>query len=315
MGVGDLSKSTQEVGYDDGSLENATSVWAEKAGSEIAAKFELNSYPARIQSVKFFIPEQGKYDQNFQVLIYDSNGLKGSPGNEFLNDRIVARATRGNEWVTVDLSKLGLAIQDHFFVSMRWLTAPGKDGKSAQFIGCDTSNPKENTWVKMPAGRWLKIKDFGKSGDRTAMIRVVLFLQQASTSMAESPASTALDLLVAEIKYDSGNPRGNTIPLSDSPGGEIAVRFTPPWYPAKIQAVRFYITSWGKPNTPFGVRIYAADKGTLPGTRLDDAALRGAGTKGNEWVDVDVSNQDIIIKGIDLKVAIMVLYILIKMVI
>jgi hypothetical protein len=130
-----------------------------------------------------------------------------------------------------------------------------------------------------------------------AVLLIIGFaVQQASTSLAQSAAGTASD---AEIKYDSGNPRGNTIPLSDSPGGEIAVRFTPPWYPARIQAVRFYITSWGKPNTPFGVRIYAADKGTLPGTRLDDATLRGAGTKGNEWVEVDVSNQNIIIKDGD----------------
>ena len=133
-----------------------------------------------------------------------------------------------------------------------------------------------------------------------AVLLIIGFtIQQASTSRAQSAAGTASDVPVAEIKYDTGNPQGNTIPASQSPGGEVAVRFTPPWYPAKVEAVRFYITSWGKPNTPFGVRLYAADSGPFPGTRLDDGNIRGSGTKGDEWIEVNVSNQNIIIKDGD----------------
>lgn len=164
---------TQEVRYECGVCGGATAVWGNSAGCEIGAKFELTTYPTGIHSVRFFVPNSGKYDENFQVVIY--GWAKGKPGKKLFNDRIVAKATQGNEWVTVDLSKLGVVVKEPFFVSMRWLTPPGKDGSSAQRIGMDLSNPRENTWVKIPGVGWKKIKDFGKSGDRTAMIRVVLF--------------------------------------------------------------------------------------------------------------------------------------------
>ncbi|MBF0204811.1 MAG: hypothetical protein HQK67_10995 [Desulfamplus sp.] len=58
------------------------------------------------------------------------------------------------------------------------------------------------------------------------------------------------------IYYDDGISDGATSPWSDQYGSEIAVRFDAPSYPARLNKIRFYITSWNEPSTRFGVYIY-----------------------------------------------------------
>ncbi|MGA2227646.1 MAG: hypothetical protein ABSH41_24695 [Syntrophobacteraceae bacterium] len=84
-------------------------------------------------------------------------------------------------------------------------------------------------------------------------------------------------------------------PWSDSPGSEIAVRFSPKVYPARLKRVRFFITSLAKPWTQFEARLYDADKVGQPGSRLNSISIMGAGGLGEEWIDLDVSQHNIVV--------------------
>lgn len=83
-------------------------------------------------------------------------------------------------------------------------------------------------------------------------------------------------------------------PWSEIPGSEIAVKFTPDFYPQKIVKTRFYVPSGAKPWTTFEVRVYK-DEDARPGNRLDSGNIRASAKMGNEWVEVSFSEQNIVI--------------------
>jgi len=89
-----------------------------------------------------------------------------------------------------------------------------------------------------------------------------------------------------EIKYDDGGAEMCGSPWSSDIGSEIAVRFTPSSYPVDLQSVKFYVEGYyGKPQTPFEVRIYDDDNGDDPGTRLDQGGITAAANTGGGMGD------------------------------
>ena len=95
--------------------------------------------------------------------------------------------------------------------------------------------------------------------------------------------------------YDDGKMSVVNQPWSNEIGSEIAVRFTPASYPAYLQKVKFFVGAYNEPTTTFGIRIYDDDNGDYPGSRLDGNTLSGAATRGNTWVEVDVSSDNIVV--------------------
>ena len=99
------------------------------------------------------------------------------------------------------------------------------------------------------------------------------------------------------LKYDDGTREDGIRPWSDEVGSEVAVRFTPSSYPVILRQVRFFVSgsSGSAASTLFEVRIYDDDNGSYPGTRLNGAAITASANNANEWVIIDVSQQNIMI--------------------
>ena len=97
------------------------------------------------------------------------------------------------------------------------------------------------------------------------------------------------------LKYDDGISDLNFRPWSDNIGSEVAVRFTPISYPARLNQVQFFVSgnSVIAASTVFQVRIYDDDNGGYPGTLLSKSFPTASATKQGEWVTVDVSQQGI----------------------
>ncbi|MFH2091849.1 MAG: C13 family peptidase [Pseudomonadota bacterium] len=102
--------------------------------------------------------------------------------------------------------------------------------------------------------------------------------------------------IAEELFYDTQQCNIPGLPGNEI-GGEIAVRFTPSSYPVKIKSIKFYVNTWYTPDTTFGVKIYSADNGH-PGILLNDPITASAAT-GNEWVEVDVSAENIVVTSGD----------------
>jgi hypothetical protein len=108
-----------------------------------------------------------------------------------------------------------------------------------------------------------------------------------------------------EIFYDDGLPEGQHSPWTDETGGQLAVVFTPGFYPAVLARVRFLVGINGIPSTEFRVRVFAATVSEGPDESQDLLAskITASAPFGNRWVEVDLSDQNIIISSGDFSVA------------
>jgi hypothetical protein len=102
-----------------------------------------------------------------------------------------------------------------------------------------------------------------------------------------------------ELAYDDGTAEEMFSPWGPTVHVQIAVMFTAPSYPVRLVGARFWVSNWGKPSTPFAVRVYAADDlSGKPGTPLlPPDKIMGSAANGHEWVDVDLSSAGLTVSG------------------
>ncbi|MCK4557361.1 MAG: hypothetical protein KAU47_07570, partial [Candidatus Aminicenantes bacterium] len=72
-----------------------------------------------------------------------------------------------------------------------------------------------------------------------------------------------------EIIYDDGIPESQHSPWWDKPGGQLAVVFTPTFYPAVLTKVRFLVGISGVPTSEFRVRVFGGTVSDGPDESLD----------------------------------------------
>ncbi len=109
----------------------------------------------------------------------------------------------------------------------------------------------------------------------------------------------------ASLAYDDGVDDEPFSLFGDAPGAQVAVRFTPPGYPANVEAVELFVAGgFGVPTTAFRVHVYAesGDSG-LPGAALLAEAPEAAADAGDTWVSVDLTSQDAAVEQGDFFVA------------
>ncbi|TEU04520.1 MAG: hypothetical protein E3J22_06975 [Candidatus Aminicenantes bacterium] len=104
-----------------------------------------------------------------------------------------------------------------------------------------------------------------------------------------------------EIIYDDGIPESQHSPWWDKPGGQLAVVFTPTFYPAVLTKVRFLVGISGIPTTEFRVRVFGGTVSDGPDESLDllKSEVTASAEFGNKWVEIDLSGQNIIITSGD----------------
>ena len=101
---------------------------------------------------------------------------------------------------------------------------------------------------------------------------------------------------IEELFYDDGGFEQRNSPWSERAGGQVAVAFTPGSYPAKIKGVSFFVGDNGIPTKAFRVRIYPGDRSTGPVERdLLDAEIMAAASFAEQWVEIHLVDQDIVI--------------------
>jgi hypothetical protein len=122
--------------------------------------------------------------------------------------------------------------------------------------------------------------------------------------LAEDLADDGAAPQEVELKYDDGTPEGMNSPWDDGVGSQYGVGFTPPSYPAKIIKASFYVSMVGQPTTPFGVRVYqGGGSNGGPGADLLGTPVVAAATGGEQWVEVDLSNENIVVSSGDFFIA------------
>jgi len=98
------------------------------------------------------------------------------------------------------------------------------------------------------------------------------------------------------LKYDDGRLERASSPWGDQASGQLGVIFSPNLYPATLSKVFFFIADLGIPTVSFRVRIYrgSPSKGPEAEDLLEDNIVVSA-SYGNKWVEVDLSDYNIVI--------------------
>ncbi len=113
---------------------------------------------------------------------------------------------------------------------------------------------------------------------------------------AENP--NGLKIEGEEIAYDDGTMDGQYSPWISESGSQLAVVFTPTFYPAFLTKVRFFIGIDGIPTTKFRVRVFGGTFADGPDESRDllKSEVMASAAFGNKWVEVDLSGQNMVIQ-------------------
>ncbi len=151
------------------------------------------------------------------------------------------------------------------------------------------------------------IRDCAGKGISAGLATIVLLWILSGCGNSDQISSDSVMLANAvttngeEIFYDDGIPESQHSPWYDKPGGQLAVVFTPAFYPAVLTKARFLVGINGIPTTEFRVRVF---KGTVfdgPDETQDllKSEVTASAEFGNKWVEVDLSEQNILIPSGD----------------
>ncbi|GAA0329490.1 bacillopeptidase F [Bacillus carboniphilus] len=107
-----------EIGYDDGTAENARAFYDAGNGWAVKMTLENGQSQAILNGALFRFwdtswPTPGGTD--FDVEVYDATGVDGAPGQK-LAGPIDANALRNGQWTQVDLSEHGIVVPSEFYV-------------------------------------------------------------------------------------------------------------------------------------------------------------------------------------------------------
>lgn len=78
-----------------------------------------------LKKINVFVTDLGYPDAHFRVHVYDCNKIETKPDKELTTTNIIASATKGNEWVTIDMSDEMIRIGENgCFIGIEWFDSP-----------------------------------------------------------------------------------------------------------------------------------------------------------------------------------------------
>ncbi len=85
-----------------------------------------------LKEIFIYITDEGIPDTKFRVHVYDEDTNTGDPLHDITDSVIITHATKGNEWVRVDISDKLIPVKNGLFVSVEWLAGYGNDPRKIQ---------------------------------------------------------------------------------------------------------------------------------------------------------------------------------------
>jgi hypothetical protein len=117
----------------------------------------------KIVNVMYFIGEKGNPERKFRVRLYTIDTLNHLPANDLITDTLIASATKGNTWLTVDVKRYHITFPANgIFVAMQWLT--DEDLKltatySYQYLTYNNNRSENNSWYCALGINWYQLSN------------------------------------------------------------------------------------------------------------------------------------------------------------
>ena len=87
-----------------------------------------------LKEVYLFVTDEGVPTTKFRIHIYSKDPVTNLPSKELTDSNIIVNATKGNEWVMVDLGNKWIDIYDGVYISMEWIAGHGNTDRSLQSV-------------------------------------------------------------------------------------------------------------------------------------------------------------------------------------
>ncbi|MDG5473224.1 S8 family serine peptidase [Jeotgalibacillus sp. ET6] len=191
-----------EIGYDDGTAENARAFFDAGNGWAVKMSLEEGSDAALVTGGLFRFwdtewPVPGGTE--FQVEIYDASGADGAPGQK-LAGPIDAEAKRDGTWTQVDLSSEGVVVDGEFYL----VYIQSKANPDTPGLGTDEDGPNAGRSWQYVGGAWSPVPE----EEGNYMIRALVDYEVTAPSIT-SPADGSF------TNETSVNVTGNAAPNTD----------------------------------------------------------------------------------------------------
>lgn len=191
-----------EIGYDDGTAENARAFYDAGNGWAVKMSLEEGHHAALVTGGLFRFwdtewPVPGGTE--FQVEIWDATGADGAPGTK-LAGPVDGTAKRDGTWTQVDLSGEGVVVDGDFYM----VYIQSKANPDTPGLGTDEDGPNaERSWQYV-AGAWSQVP----AEEGNYMIRALVDYEVTAPSIT-SPADGSF------TNGTSVNVEGNAAPNTD----------------------------------------------------------------------------------------------------
>lgn len=96
-------------------------------GDEQAIWLAADNGSGILKEVFFFVTHYGQPTSKFRIHVYSLDAGALAPGKELTDSNIIVHATRGDRWVSADLSSLNIIVRRGVFLSVEWIDEHGND--------------------------------------------------------------------------------------------------------------------------------------------------------------------------------------------
>ncbi len=141
-----------EIGYDDGTAENARAFYDAGNGWGVKMSLEKGNKKAFVRSGLFRFGDGEWPDPGgtaFKVAVYDASGPGGAPGKK-LAGPFDATALRNGQWTQVDLSSHGIIVEGDFYI----VYIQAADLPNVPGLATDDDGPNTYRSWQLASGAW-----------------------------------------------------------------------------------------------------------------------------------------------------------------
>lgn len=120
-------------------------------------------YPVFLENAKVRINDNTTGHFKIRVRLYEMDSLTGKPGDDLLNESIVAESDMRNGWLNFDLSKYNLYVNGPFFIAFEWIMDDkDRQGLKQVYREFEKLHPERVRDTMMIDGRKVAVRNYEK---------------------------------------------------------------------------------------------------------------------------------------------------------
>ena len=112
------------------------------------------SVPGYLKNINVYVLDAAYPDAHFRVHVYDCDPLETKPTEELTKSNIIASATKGNEWVSIDMTKEQIQLGENgCFIGIEWFDSPkSKFYRDTVFLKGYDSDGQDTVYARVSQG-------------------------------------------------------------------------------------------------------------------------------------------------------------------